>query len=72
VSTAVSLTQQRRDLVVQHENLCFRGDVATREGRQPVEHAHHEQIDETDKHERRSTGQSGLAAIHHDTYNHGC
>jgi len=51
---ARGLPTQHRDLEPQHQDLRVLGGVTARQERQPAEHADHEQVDEADKHERRS------------------
>ena len=46
------LTPQHRHLMPQYQDLRVLGGVASRQQRQPAEYPDHEQVDETDQHER--------------------
>ena len=48
------LPPQDRDLVPQHEDLRILGSVIPGKEHQPAEHPDHEQVDETDLHDRRA------------------
>jgi hypothetical protein len=48
------LTPQHRDLMARNQDLRVLSGVAARQQRQPAEHLDHEQVDETDQHERRA------------------
>ena len=54
--------RKHRDVMAQHEDLRVLRGVAARQQHQPAEHPDHEQVDETDKHERRA--QTGRSARH--------
>jgi hypothetical protein len=49
---ADDLTPQHRDLVPQDQDLDVLDGITARQQYQPAEHPDHEQVDETDKHER--------------------
>ena len=49
-----NLTPQHRDLVAQHKDLRVLGGITARQEHQPAKHPDHEQVDETDQHERRA------------------
>jgi hypothetical protein len=51
---AADLTTQHRDLMPQNQDLRVLGGVAASQERQPAGHPDHEQVDETDQHERRA------------------
>ena len=48
------LTSQYRDLVPEDQDLHVLGGVAPGQEHQPAEHPDHEQVDETNEHERRA------------------
>jgi hypothetical protein len=48
------LATQDRDLVPQHQQLGSDRGLAARQDRQPPEQAHHDQIEESETHDRRS------------------
>jgi hypothetical protein len=48
------LVTQDRDLVSQHQQLGSDHGLAVRKDRQPPEQAHHDQIEESEAHDRRS------------------
>jgi hypothetical protein len=51
---AGNLPAQDSDLVPQREYLCILRGIASRQQRQPAEHPDHEQVDQSDEHERRA------------------
>ena len=51
---AADLTAQQGGLMPEHQDLGVLGGIASREERQPAEQLDHEQVDEAEKHERRS------------------
>jgi hypothetical protein len=51
---AGDLAVQDSDLVPQREDLRILRGIAPRQQRQPAEHPDHEQVDQSDKHERRA------------------
>jgi len=48
------LSAQDSDLMAQHEDLRVLSGITARQEHQPAKHPHHEQVDETDEHERRA------------------
>jgi hypothetical protein len=48
------LTPQHRDLMPESQDLRLLGSIAAGQQRQPAEHPHHEQVDQTDEHVSRA------------------
>jgi hypothetical protein len=51
---AGDLPPHDRNLVPEHQDLRVLGGVTSRQEHQPAEHPDHEQVDETNEHERRA------------------
>ena len=51
-SVAAGLAPQHRDLVPEDQDLDVFDGITLRQQYEPAEHPDHEQVDETDKHER--------------------